>query len=57
MAKRKYSIYQVHADFGEFFSETNSYREAFTEYQKKEAPKTMYGITEQGEVSVILSKG
>ena len=57
MAKRKYSIYQVHADFGELYEETQSYREAFRTYQKASIPKTMYGITEQGDVTVIFSQG
>lgn len=57
MAKRKYSIYQVHADFGELYEETQSYREAFRTYQKAPFPKTMYGITDQGEVHVVFSVG
>ncbi len=57
MAKRKYSIYQVHADFGELYEETQSYRDAFRTYQKASIPKTMYGITEQGDVTVIFSQG
>lgn len=57
MVNRKYSIYQVNAEYGELFEETQSYRDAFRTYQRESTPKTMYGITEQGDVTVIFSKG
>lgn len=54
MSKRKYTIYQVINDSGT--KQTEDYQEAFGIYQRSDAPATMYGIDEQGEMSVILSK-
>lgn len=42
MAKNKYTHYQVATDLEVTVS--YSYREAFSLYQKADAPKTLYGI-------------
>ena len=55
MSKRKYTIYQAINDSGTN-EQTENYQEAFGIYQRSDAPATMYGIDEQGEMSVILSK-
>ena len=57
MAKKKYVRYTVIADFGTVNYQTESYRDAFSEYQRTDAPKTMYGFDEQDNVNVIFSKG
>lgn len=57
MAHRKYVNYQLNADFGQVFEESENYRDIFQKYQRQESPKTLYGITEQGDVNVIFSKG
>lgn len=53
---RKYEIYQVVGDFGTINEELNDYRDAFSLYQRTDSPKTLYGITSQGDISVIFSK-
>lgn len=57
MAKKKYVRYTVIADFGEVNYQTESYRDAFSKYQRTATPKTMYGFDEQDNASVVLSKG
>ena len=57
MAKRKHVRYTVVADFGTVNYQTESYRDAFSKYQRTDAPKTMYGFDEQDNVDVIFSKG
>lgn len=57
MAKRKYVRYSIVADFGAVNESTESYREAFSKYQRQDSPKTMYGYTEQGDIDVIFSRG
>ena len=57
MAKRKYVRYTVMADFGTVDYQTESYRDAFSTYQRSAIPKTMYGFDEQDNVSVIFSIG
>lgn len=54
---KKYNIYQLKANFGEVDEEYYNYRDAFRKYQRINVPKTLYGITNQGEVNVIFSKG
>lgn len=54
MSKRKYEIYQAIDDFE--FVEVCDYKEAISAYSKMDAPKTLYGITEQGDIEVIFSK-
>lgn len=51
---KKYDIYQVvsETETREFYN----YREAFSKYQRTEESATLYGIAEQGDMSVILSK-
>ena len=56
MAKRKYVRYTVVADFGTVNYQTESYKDAFSKYQKTDTPKTMYGFDEQDSVDVIFSK-
>lgn len=56
MANRRYQLYRVIADDGVTNEQYDSYRDAFKKYQHEDAPKTMYGITEQGDVEVVLSK-
>ena len=57
MAKKKYVRYTVITDFGEVNYQTESYRDAFSKYQRTATPKTMYGFDEQNNVSVIFSRG
>lgn len=60
MAKRKYVRYQLVADFGEVVQDYESYKEAFADYQSEvgnKYPATLYGITLEGEFSVIASNG
>lgn len=57
MAKRKYVRYTVIADFGAVIYQTENYKDAFSKYQRTEAPKTMYGVGEQDNIDVIFSKG
>lgn len=60
MAKRKYVRYQLVSDFGEVSQDYESYKEAFTDYQREVGNKysaTLYGITLEGEFSVIASNG
>lgn len=57
MAKKKYVRYTVMADFGTVDYQTESYRDAFSTYQRSAIPKTMYGFDEQDNVSVIFSIG
>lgn len=54
MSKRKYESYEAVDDFStevEF-----NYRDALSAYSKMDAPKTLFGITEQGDMEVIFSK-
>ena len=55
--KRKYVRYQVLADFGQVNENLENYSEAFAKYQRQDSPKTMYGFDDQGNPSVIFSKG
>jgi len=57
MAKRKYVRYTLEADFGNIQEQFENYSEAFTRYQLTESPKTLYAFDEQGDISVIFSKG
>ena len=54
---KKYNLYILVADFGEVNEESNNYKEIFSKYQRQGTPKTLYGIDEQGNTSVIMSKG
>lgn len=53
---KKYNRYQIVADFGEVCNDYEKYSDAFKDYQKREEPKTLYGITLEGEYRVIFSK-
>ena len=44
------------ADFGQVDEESENCREMFSKYQRQESPKTLYGITAQGDVEVIFQK-
>ena len=57
MYKKKFVNYQLHADFGSVYEESDDYRYIFAKYQRQKSPKTLYGITEQGKVEVVLSRG
>ena len=52
----KYVNYNLIAEDGEQNEHFESYRKAFSAYQRSEAPKTLYGYTLQGDVEVIFSK-
>jgi len=52
---KKYVRFQLVADLGEVSEDFESYREAFRKYHRTDAPKTLYGFTEEGEISVIFS--
>lgn len=54
--KRKYQLYRVLADDGEVNEEYQIYKEAFSKYQRQDAPKTMYGITKQGNIEMVLAQ-
>lgn len=55
MAKRKYAYYQVAS---ESYSTQNfdDYKEAFSTYSRTDESATLYGVSEVGDVSVIISK-
>lgn len=55
--KRKYVLYELIAQFLTDFCESEDYKEMFSKYQREMPPKTLYGITEQGDVEVIFSEG
>ena len=57
MDKLKYVEYIMHANFGNVCVKTECYSEAFSKYKQTEIPKTLYGIDNQGSVSVIFSEG
>ena len=60
MYKRKYVRYTLVADFGQVNEEYEKYREAYSDYCKQVrygSPATLYGISEEGGISVIKSKG
>ena len=52
---KKYVRFQLVADFGQVNEDFESYREAFCKYHRTDAPKTLCGFTEEGEISVIFS--
>lgn len=51
----KYVRFQLNSDFGEVNEDFESYKEAFRKYHRTDSPKTLYGFTEEGEISVIFS--
>ena len=60
MAKRKYVRYQLVADFRQVVQDYENYREAFEHHQREVrfgVPSTLYGVTLEGEFSVIASHG
>jgi hypothetical protein len=57
MSKRKYSYFILNASFGEVDETIENYSDAFRRYQTVETPKTLYGVDEQGSISVVFSKG
>ena len=52
---RKYERYESIVD-GENSQGFDCYSEAFTHYMQGDAPKTLYGVDEQGEYSVIFAE-
>lgn len=54
MAK-KYVRYESIID-GEDTQQFESYRDAFTHYMQGDAPKTLWGVSEDDDYSVIFSK-
>ena len=52
--KRKYVRFQAIDDYSTI--EKTYYHEALYAYSKMEGPKTLYGITSDGEFNVIYSK-
>ena len=54
---KKYVRYQLVAEYGEVIENFEDYSEAFGSYQRADEPKTLYGYSEEGEPSVIFSKG
>jgi hypothetical protein len=56
MANRKYVRYTLVSEYGNIQEEFEVYRDALTRYQVTESPKTLWGIAEQGDMSVIFSK-
>lgn len=58
--KRKYERYKLVADMGQVNEEYGSYVLGFADYCKQRKhgnPATLYGITFEGEMSVIFSHG
>lgn len=54
MAKKKYERFQAVDDYETI--EKTFYHEALYAYSKMPAPKTLYGITSEGEFNVIFAK-
>jgi hypothetical protein len=54
MARKKYTHYESIVD-GEDAQVFEKYSEACLHYGQGDAPKTLWGVTEQGEYSVIFS--
>jgi hypothetical protein len=57
MVKRKYSYFILNANFCEVNETIEKYSDAFRRYQTVETPKTLYGVDEQGSISVVFSRG
>jgi hypothetical protein len=57
MSKRKYSYFILNANFCEVNETIEKYSDAFRRYQTVETPKTLYGVDEQGSISVVFSRG
>lgn len=53
MAKM-YVRYEIATDTSE--NVTTNYRDAFSEYMRYKGSATLYGVTEMGDFSVIMSK-
>lgn len=56
MAKRKYQLYLLTANYGEVQEQYCEYQDAFRRYHIAEGPATLYGVNEQGDISVIMSR-
>lgn len=52
---RKYERYQTIVD-GDDTQEFEKYWDALSHYKRGEVPKTLYGIDEQGDYSVIFAE-
>ncbi|MBQ3990076.1 MAG: hypothetical protein II630_04475 [Bacteroidales bacterium] len=56
MARRKYQLYLLTANYGEVQEQYWEYQDAFRRYHIVEGPATLYGVNEQGDISVIMSR-
>ena len=53
---KKYEYFNLVAECGAVDETFEKYSDAFTAYQKIDAPKTLYGIDVEGGMNVIFSK-
>ena len=53
---KKYDYFNLVAEGGAVDETFETYSDAFTAYQKSDAPKTLYGIDVECGMSVIFSK-
>lgn len=53
---KKYDYFNLVAECGAVDETFEKYSDAFTAYQKSDAPKTLYGIDVEDGMSVIFSK-
>lgn len=53
---KKYDYFNLVAECGAVDETFDKYSDAFTAYQKSDAPKTLYGIDVECCMSVIFSK-
>ena len=53
---KKYDYFNLVAECGAVDETFEKYSDAFTAYQKSDAPKTLYGIDVECSMSVIFSK-
>jgi len=59
MYQKKYVRFNLVADMGQVNEDFENYREAYRNYCRQARlnhPATLYGISEEGEVSVIKSR-
>lgn len=54
---KKYVTFELIANNGEVHEFSENYKEIFAKYQRQDSPKTLYGTSWDGHVSVIFSKG
>ena len=56
MEKPKYVRFSLVGDYGVTNEEYERYLDAFMAYQRCDSPKTLYGVDEQGDMTVIMSR-